>query len=87
MPQIAAYGMIWPMPNTNSQGNDSGGNYARFFHVGFAFMFIIAAFTAGGYLLDWLVGTLPLFMLLGMFVGFVGALYYLFVTLKQIGSG
>ena len=79
--------MIWPMPNTDSQGNNSSGNYARFFHVGFAFMFIIAAFTAGGYLLDRLVGTLPLFLLLGMLVGFAGALYYLFVTLGKIGGG
>ena len=75
------------MPNTDSQGNDSNQNYARFFHIGFAFMFIIAAFTAGGYLVDWLVGTLPLFMLLGMLVGFVGALYYLYVMLKRVGSG
>lgn len=79
--------MIWPMPNTNFQGNNSTGSYARFFHVGFAFMFIIAAFTAGGYLLDWLVGTLPLFLLLGMLVGFAAALYYLFVTLGKIGDG
>ena len=79
--------MIPAMPNTDSQRDQSRGDYARFFHVGFAFMFIIAAFTAGGYGLDWLVGTLPLFMLLGMLVGFVGALYYLFVTLGKIGDG
>lgn len=75
------------MPNSDSQGNNSSGNYARFFHVGFAFMFIIAVFTVGGYVLDRLAGTLPLLLLLGMLVGFVGALYYLYVTLKQIGSG
>lgn len=50
-------------------------------------MFIIAVFTVGGYLLDWLVGTLPLFLLLGMLVGFVAALYYLFTALKQVGGG
>lgn len=75
------------MPNINSQRNDSGGNYARFFHVGFAFMFIIAVFTGGGYLLDWLMGTLPLFLLLGMLVGFAAALYYLYTALKQVGGG
>ena len=75
------------MPNTDSQRDNSGGNYARFFHVGFAFMFIIAVFTVGGYLLDWLVGTLPLFLLLGMLVGFGAALYYLFMALKQVGGG
>jgi ATP synthase protein I len=75
------------MPNTDSQGNNSDGNYARFFHIGFAFMFIIVAFTAGGYGLDWVVGTLPLFLLLGMLVGFAAALYYLFTALKQVGGG
>jgi len=79
--------MIPAMPNTDSQRDDSGGNYARFFHVGFAFMFIIAVVTGGGYLLDWLIGTLPLFLLLGMLVGFGAALYYLFKALKQVGGG
>ena len=79
--------MIHAMPNTDSQRNDSGGNYARFFHVGFAFMLIIVVFTGGGYLLDWFVGTLPLFLLLGMLVGFGAALYYLFTALKQVGGG
>ena len=75
------------MPNTDSQRNDSGGNYARFFHVGFAFMFIIAVFTAGGYLLDRLLVTLPLFLLLGMLIGFVASLFYLFTALKRVGGG
>ncbi len=79
--------MIPAMPKIDSQRNGSGGNYARFFHVGFAFMFIIAVFTGGGYVLDWLVGTLPLFLLLGMLAGFGAALYYLFTTLKQVGGG
>jgi ATP synthase protein I len=78
--------MIPAMPNTDSQRNDSGGNYARFFHVGFAFMFIIAVFTAGGYLLDRLLVTLPLFLLLGMLTGFVASLFYLFTALKRVGG-
>ncbi|MDQ3237916.1 MAG: AtpZ/AtpI family protein [Actinomycetota bacterium] len=48
-------------------------------------MFIIAAFTVGGYLLDGLFGTLPLLLLLGLVIGFAGALYYLFVTLGKVG--
>ena len=75
------------MPNAESQRNESGRNYARFFHVGFAFMFIIGAFTAGGYGLDWLVGTLPLFLLLGMVLGFAAALYYLYTRLKRLSGG
>ena len=79
--------MIRQMPNTDSQRNNSGGNYARFFHVGFAFMLIIAVFTGGGYLLDRLLVTLPLFLLLGMLGGFGAARYYLFMALKRGGGG
>jgi ATP synthase protein I len=79
--------MIPGMPHTEFRRKDSGGNYARFFHVGFAFMFIIAVFTGGGYLLDRVLGTLPLFLLLGMLIGFVAALYYLYTALKQVGGG
>jgi F0F1-type ATP synthase assembly protein I len=50
-------------------------------------MFIIAVFTAGGYLLDRLLETLPLFLLLGMLVGFVASLYYLYSALKRVGGG
>lgn len=50
-------------------------------------MFIIAAFTAAGYGLDWLAGTLPIFLLLGMLVGFAAALYYLYSRFKELGKG
>lgn len=50
-------------------------------------MFIIAVFTGGGYLLDRLLVTLPLFLLLGMLVGFVASLYYLYTALKRVGGG
>ncbi len=49
-------------------------------------MFIIAVFTAGGYLLDRLLVTLPLFLLLGMLIGFVASLFYLFTALKRVGG-
>jgi F0F1-type ATP synthase assembly protein I len=75
------------MPDTRPQRNQANGNYARFVGLGFTFMIIIAAFTAGGYLLDRLLGTLPLLLLLGLLVGFGGALYYLFVSLSRVGRG
>lgn len=49
-------------------------------------MFIIGFFAVGGYGLDWLFGTLPLFLLVGMVVGFAAALYYLFARLKDVGG-
>ena len=73
------------MPDTRSQRNQGNGNYARFVGLGFTFMFIIAVFTGGGYLLDRLLGTLPLLLLVGLLVGFGAALTYLFVSLSRVG--
>ena len=73
------------MPDTRSQRNQASGDYARFVGLGFTFMFIIAVFTVGGYLLDWLLGTLPLLLLVGLLVGFGAALTYLFVSLSRVG--
>jgi ATP synthase protein I len=73
------------MPDTRPQRNQASGEYARFVGLGFTFMIIIAVFTAGGYLLDWLFGTLPLLMLVGLLVGFGAALTYLFVSLSRVG--
>lgn len=63
------------------------GNYSRFAGLGFTFVILIGVFTLGGYGLDRLLGTMPLFVLLGMLVGFIGALYYLFVKMKELGGG
>ena len=73
------------MPDTRSQRNQASGDYARYVGLGFTFMIIIAAFTAGGYLLDWLFGTLPLLLLVGLLVGFGAALAYLFISLSKVG--
>ncbi|MBA2694027.1 MAG: hypothetical protein H0U65_16295 [Rubrobacter sp.] len=48
---------------------------------------MIGVFIVGGYGLDRLVGTVPLFVLLGMVVGFAVALFYLFVKMKELGGG
>lgn len=73
------------MPDTRSQRNQASGDYARYVGLGITFMIIIAAFTAGGYLLDWLFGTLPLLLLVGLLVGFGAALAYLFISLSRVG--
>jgi ATP synthase protein I len=73
------------MPDTRPQRTQASGEYARFVGLGFTFMFIIAVFTAGGYLLDWLLGTLPLLLLVGLLIGFGAALTYLFVSLSRVG--
>ena len=75
------------MPRTDSQKDNVGNDYARYVGLGFTFVFIIAFFTVGGYFLYRLFGTLPLFLFLGLVVGFGGALYYLFLTLSKLGNG
>ena len=79
--------MIRLMPNTDSHRNDGGGNYARLFGVGFTFILTLSALTAIGYFVDRLLGTLPLFLIVGLGLGFVGALYYVYRALKTLGSG
>lgn len=75
------------MSGADPHGRDTGGNYAQFVGLGFAFVFIIAFCTAGGYVLDRLFGTLPLLLLLGLVAGFAGAMYYLFRTLGRVNGG
>ncbi len=87
MPQSGRYGIVRMMPKTDSHQDNASGEYARYVGLGFTFFFIIAVCTAGGYLLDRLFGTLPLLLLLGLVIGFAGALYYLFLTLSRLGNG
>ena len=50
-------------------------------------MAVTAALCAAGYFADRALGTLPLFLLLGLGIGFAGGLYYVYVALKRMGSG
>ena len=75
------------MPRTDSHGNNAGGNYARFFGIGFTFVLVTSALCAAGFFADRALGTLPLFLLLGLGIGFAGGLYYVYVALKRMGSG
>jgi ATP synthase protein I len=79
--------MILVMPNTDSHGDETGGNYARLFGVGFAFILTLGILTAIGYFVDRLLGTLPLFLILGLGAGFAGGLYYVYRALKTLGDG
>lgn len=64
-----------------------GSDYARYIGVGVTILLIIAGLTAGGYLLDSLLGTVPLFLLLGVVSGFAVALFYTYLQLKKLGGG
>jgi ATP synthase protein I len=76
--------MIQAMPGTDSH---EGSNYARLFGVGFTFILILGILTAIGFFVDRLLGTLPLFLIAGIGLGFAGGLYYVYRALKTLGDG
>jgi ATP synthase protein I len=78
--------MINMMPGTDSHGDDAGGNHARLFGVGFAFILTLGILTAIGFFVDKLLGTLPLFLIVGLGLGFAGGLYYVYRALKTLGD-
>jgi hypothetical protein len=78
--------MMNPMFYTSFREGVLGSDYGRFLGVGGAILLIIAGLTVGGYLLDGLFGTLPLFMLLGIAAGFATALFYVYMQLKKMGG-
>ena len=75
------------MANTESRRRDTGPGYARLFGVGFAFILILGILTAIGFFVDRLLGTLPLFLIAGVGIGFAGGLYYLYRALNSLGEG
>ena len=73
------------MADNNSRRN--GGepaSYGRYIGVGLTFLLATAGTAVAGFFLDRLFGTLPLFLLVGLFAGFAGGLYYLYLILKRL---
>jgi len=79
--------MIQVMPRTDSHGDERSSNFARLFGVGFAFILTVGMLTAIGFFVDRLLGTLPLFLIVGLGLGFAGGLYYVYRALKTLGDG
>ena len=75
------------MANTESRRRETGPGYARLFGVGFAFILTLGILTAIGLFVDRLLGTLPLFLIVGLGLGFAGGLYYVYRALKTLGDG
>jgi ATP synthase protein I len=55
--------------------------------IGFVFLLILSILGAIGFVVDGLLGTLPLFLLVGIGVGFAGGLYYLYRMIDELGRG
>lgn len=75
------------MPNTDFYGNNVRNDYARFIILGFTFILILGILTTVGFFLDRLLGTLPLFLLVGLGIGFAGGLYYIYLALQKLDDG
>lgn len=74
------------MSGADSAGSGMG-DYARYIGVGLMFVCSVAALAFLGYLVDGLLGTLPLFLMVGLLAGFAGGLYYVYLLLKKLGGG
>lgn len=70
-------------PDPRSDG-DNG--YARLIGVGFSFLIIVALMCGGGFLADRWLGTLPLFMLVGLVLGFFVGLFYIYLAIDRMGG-
>lgn len=49
-------------------------------------MTTLGLLTAAGFFVDRLLGTLPLFLIVGVGIGFAGGLYYVYRALKTLGN-
>lgn len=67
--------------------SDGSSEYARLIGVGFSFLIIVALLCGGGLLADRWLGTLPLFMLVGLVLGFLAGLYYIYLAIKKMDNG
>lgn len=74
------------MADTYFRRENLGSNYARSIAISFTLVAVLVVFGGIGLLVDRTLGTLPLFLLLGLAAGFAGGLYYLYLTLKQMDS-
>jgi hypothetical protein len=55
--------------------------------IGIVFLLILGILGIIGFVVDGLLGTLPLFLLLGIGIGFAGGLYYLYRMIDELGRG
>ena len=69
-----------PVPGSDEPDQGQGGlqSYMRFSHLGLQFAMTIALLTGGGVWLDGRAGTMPLFTLVGLFLGFGAGFYHLY---------
>jgi F0F1-type ATP synthase assembly protein I len=75
------------MPGTDFHGRNAGNSYVRFLYLGFTFILILSILTTLGFFADRALGTLPLFLLVGLGTGFAAGLYYVYRALGDLSGG
>ncbi|TCJ19415.1 AtpZ/AtpI family protein [Rubrobacter taiwanensis] len=68
----------------NSGDRGPGASYARYIGVGFTFVLTLGIAGVIGFFVDRWLGTLPLFLLAGLVLGFAGGLYYVYGILRRM---
>ena len=71
--------------DTYPRRSGTGSDFTRFLGIGFVLLLILSVIAAIGFFVDNLLGTLPLFLLVGLGIGFAGGLYYLYRVLDELG--
>jgi F0F1-type ATP synthase assembly protein I len=61
-------------PLNEGSAEFAGGDFGRYAGLGLQFALVICLLTFAGYALDEKLGTLPLFLIVGVLAGFVGGL-------------
>jgi len=78
--------MMRPMVDTYPwRSGTTGSDYGRYLIVGTVFLVILCVFGVIGFFVDNLLRTLPLFLLVGLGIGFAGGLYYLYRAIDELG--
>jgi ATP synthase protein I len=77
--------MMRSMVDSYPWSSTTGSDYGRYVIVGTVFLVILCVFGVVGFLVDNLLRTLPLFLLVGLGVGFGGGLYYLYRAIDELG--
>ena len=75
------------MADANSRRSSTRSDYTRYLGIGILGLLIVSILAAIGLFVDNLLGTLPLFLLICVGIGFAGGLYYLYRALDELGRG
>ncbi len=75
------------MVEANFRRSSTGSDYARYLGIGIVGLLLLSILAAIGFFVDNLLGTLPLFLLVGLGIGFAGGLYYLYRAIDEMGRG